>query len=722
MPVALLALLVAGSIPIAASAQPTYPSLPLTFEPAAHDAASFVARGAGHSFVVSAEGGALRGGSDAVKWRLVNAKRHAQSQMLDILLGRAHYFVGSDPSGWRTDVPLSTRVRFAGVYPGISLIYYGNQRRLEYDFIVEPGADPKRILIEFTGVRKAAIDGDGDLVLTARDGELRQKKPVAYQMAGAGKQPVESRYVLGGNNAVAFELGDYDRSRELIIDPVLLYSSYFGGTGDDQVSDIAISGSGIHIAGSTQSNNFAGTSGYSGNTDAFVTKLSPDGMTVLYAVYMGGGGPDAANGLFVDAAGNAYVGGSTSSTNFPTASGAFLRGYRGGASDGFVAKLNAQGNSLEFSTYLGGFFADSVGDVGVDGSGNVYAVGETNSNDFPATFGAFQSFRIGADADVFVTKLNPQGSGLVYSTFAGGILGDVANGVAVASDGSAYVAGTTASVDFPVTAGAFQVDCGKATDAFLMHLNATGTGLVFSSCLGGNDEESGNAVALDSAGNAYLVGGTESGNFVTSDTAFQRNCGDDADAFVTKWNQSGTNLFYSTCLVGSDDDTALGVAVEAGGVAVVTGQTESSNFPVTSDRFHAKRGDLDAFVTRLNGDGSALLSSTFLGGDEDDAGRAVALEQNGNAWIAGVTDSNNFLVAAPSMQRTRIGGTDIFLSRIRFGAQPSINPNGIVNAATFQAGIAPLGLATIFGADLARGTETASGTPLPGALGGTEVW
>lgn len=703
-----------------ALAAPAWQTLPLTFEPAPRDTDAYLVRGVGRAFTVSGQGGTLQNRNERVEWRLTGAKR-VRGEAVQVLPGKAHYFVGSDAAQWRRDIALAERVRFSDIYPGISLVYYGNQQKLEYDFLVAPGSDPGAISMAFKGVTKAAVDHAGDLVLTTSHGELRQKKPVAYQDAGTGRRAVDCAYLVGEGNTVTLRLGAYDRKRPLVIDPVLLYSSYFGGTDDDQVHDIAVRGDGIYLAGATESSNFAGASGYRGNTDAFVAKLNADASSVVYIVYYGGSGPDSANGLFVDAGGNAYIGGETASGNLPVSGDAFFPRYRGGTLDGFVAKLNPQGNALVYSTYLGGGLSDAVRDVTVDGSGNLYAVGQTNSNDFPATFAAFQSVRVGADSDVFVTKLNPQGSQAVYSTFAGGILGDVANAAAVASDGSVYVAGTTASVDFPVTRGAFQVQCGRQTDAFLMRLNPSGTGLIFGSCLGGSDNESGNGLAFDTSGNPYLVGGTESGNFLTSNTAFQRGCGDDSDVFVTKWTQDGTNLTYSTCLGGGDDETASAVAIDAGGNAVVTGQTDSSNFPVTADRFHTKRDNVDAFVARLNADGSRLLSSTFLGGDGDDIGRAVALDSAGNPWVAGSTTSNNFLVEAPSMQRTRIGETDIFLSRIRFAMDPTINPNGIVNAASFQGGVAPFGLATIFGVDLARGTETASGTPLPGSLAGTEV-
>jgi hypothetical protein len=481
------------------------------------------------------------------------------------------------------------------------------------------------------------------LVIATEAGEVRFHKPVVYQpveapfrAAPAGLKPgataaanpkskitnpksVDGRYILLADNRVGFEVGAYDKSLPLIIDPVLSYSTFLGGSNEDYAYGIAVDASGsAYVAGWTASTDFPTTSGgfqtvYGGGAyDTFVTKLNPAGDTLVYLTYLGGSADDYGKGIAVDASGNAYVTGYTYSSNFPTTPGAFQTGY-GGGGDAFVTKLNAAGSSFLYSTYLGGSNFDYATAIAVDAAGNAYVAG-LSYGDFPTTPGAFQPSYGGSDA--FVTKVNGDGSALVYSTYLGGSTYDDARGIAVDTDGSAYVTGNTNSIDFPITPDAFQTSFGgpeNATDAFVTKVNADGSALVYSTYLGGSNYDEAHGIAVDTSGNAYVTGLTFSGNFPTTRGAFQTGYGGGGDAFVTKLKADGSALVYSTYLGGSNDDSALSIAVDATGNAYVSGYTTSSNFPTTPGAFQTSfgGGPFDAFVAKI-----ALepITSVFLHG------------------------------------------------------------------------------------------------------------
>ena len=357
--------------------------------------------------------------------QILGANPNSPASGVDEMPGKSNYFIGNDPKQWRANVANYTKVRYDRMYPGVDLVYYGNQRQLEYDFVVAPGADPSRIRLKFRGAGTLRIDDKGDLVLGAGDEQVRLQKPQVYQEASGTRKIVEGSYFATAN-IVRFRVGDYDHSRALIIDPTLDYSTTFGGSGYDQGNGIAVDSSGnAYVAGFTASSNFPTTTGAfqtaygGGDYDAFVTKLNATGTGLVYSTYFGGSGYDQGNGIAVDSAGNAYVTGFTASSNFPTTTGAFQTAYGGGSSDAFVTKLNATGTGLVYSTYLGGSGGDAGTGIAVDSSGNAYVTGNTNSSNFPATTGAFQA-TFGGYNDAFVTKLNATGTGLVYSTYFGG--------------------------------------------------------------------------------------------------------------------------------------------------------------------------------------------------------------------------------------------------------------------------------------------------------------
>ncbi len=670
--------------------------MPLSFEANAGQTdprVAFLARGAGQAlFLTPAEAVlSLRAASpDAatspatVRLKLRGASRTPRVTGLEPLAARSHYLVGNDPARWRTDVPHFGKVRYEAVYPGIDLVYYGRQGQLEYDFVVQPGADPRQIRLDFAGADRVELDAQGDLLVHVGPETLRQHKPIVYQERDGARETVAGSYVVDGRRA-AFRLGGYDRSRPLVIDPVLTFSTYLGG-GDDAGQGIAVDGSGfVYVTGRASygfplANPLQGT--LAGAWDVFVAKLDPTGSSLVYSTYLGGSGNDEGLGVAVDASGNAYVTGYTQSSNFPTASP--LQGANAGGSDVFVAKLNAAGSALVYSTYLGGSGDDTGRRIALDGSGNAYLVGDTSSLNFP-TAAPFQPLNQGGPFDAFVVKLNPTGSTLVYSTYLGGGYNDVGRGLAVDGSGNAYVTGETASLNFP-TANAFQPTNGGGAngyDAFVTKLNPSGSALVYSTYLGGSQDangvgdDHGRGIAVDSLGQAYVTGDTDSANFPTAN-AIQPAYASYIDAFVTKLSAAGSTLVYSTYLGGhggyriNGDEIGHDIAVDRTGCAHVTGRTGSLDFPTVRPVDPASTTTAKAFVTKLNAAGSAFDYSTYLGGgtgpfDNLELATGIAVDAARNTYVVGRTSSNYFPTVNP-IQGTFHGngqfGSNAFVSRI----------------------------------------------------------
>jgi hypothetical protein len=574
---------------------------------------------------------------------------------------QANYFKGNDPKKWRTNVARFGRVRYAQVYAGVDVVYYGERQQLEYDFEVAPGADTRQITLEFAGVKRMKVErATGDLVLKTAGGEVRQRRPVAYQEVGGARREVESRYVLRAAREVRLEVGEYDRTRPLVIDPVLTYSTFFGSAGFDYAAAIAVDSSGhAYITGNTWWLNLPlknpyQTRPYEYGPDAFVAKLdtnTPGRASLLYSTYLGGDSYDYGLSIAVDSYGNAYVAGTTESTDFPT-----LNEYQSyqAYSDAFVVKLDtnlAGAASLRYSTYLGGANNEGASGVAVDAAGNVYAAGTTDSTDFPVR-NQYQTDQPSTDA--FVTKLNPNLAGaasLLYSTYLGGDSYDYALSIAADSSGIAYVAGETFSYNFP-TLNAYQPLFHRDTDAFVTKLDTNVSGpasLLYSTYLGGDNEDQACGIAADAAGNAYVTGTTISADFPTLN-AYQphRASFGNWDAFVVKLDTNvagAAALRYSTYLGGETFDQAYGIAVDSYGNAYVTGATDSSDFPTVNAYQSQRRGYWDAFVAKLdpNASGAAsLLYSTYLGGTGGEVGVGVAADSAGYAYVTGTTNSIDF--------------------------------------------------------------------------------
>jgi hypothetical protein len=707
-------------------------------------------------------------------------------------------------------------VRYENVYPGVDLVYYGNKgTQLEYDFVVAPGADlgPIALAIDAEGQvsssqkavgrggssmestvdssqltvkskvakkesrelfpqgrisvqlqsptqsrqrttdpgprtsanpksqiqnRKSKISpslrivANGDLIVTTTDGDVRFHKPVVYQMQStvdssqltvesrgamgrassdhgprAAANPkskirnpklIDGRYILTSDGEVTFEIAPYDRTRPLIIDPVLSYSTYLGGSDMDYANGIAVDPSGnAYVTGYTASIDFPlvtpAQSSPGGGTctdgvatiacfDAFVTKLNPAGTGLVYSTYLGGSGQDYGTRIALDASGDAYVTGYTNSTDFPVQNA--LQSENAGGFDVFVAELSADGASLIYSTYWGGSGDDIGTGVAVDSSGNAYISGYTASPDFPVTSGALQANYGGGDHDGFVVKVSLRGAELGYSTFLGGSADDYAYGVAVDSAGDAYVTGATNSPNFP-TVNAFQPNyagglCAVAPntfpcyDAFVAKLNPAGSALIYSTYLGGTGSDYGYAIALDGSSNAYVTGYTTSTNFPTTAGAFQRVFGGSYDAFVAKLDGAGSALVYSTYLGGTGTEIGYDVAVDSSGRAFVTGYNYGGDFPTVLPLQAQNAGFYDAFVSVADATGSSLAFSTYLGGSLDEEGLGISLDPSANAYVTGGTFSLDFPITSGSYQPSYGGGPyDAFVAKVSLVPSPSLS-------------------------------------------------
>ncbi len=659
--------------------------LPLAFErnQGQTDAkVKFLARTPGYTLFLTTGEAVLSAKSGVLRMTLLGANPAPAVSGVDEMPGKANYFLGADAAKWHANVPTYSKVAYKSVYSGIDLVYYGNQSRLEYDFIVAPGADPHRIRFAVRGANQVTRSGEGDLVLSMPDGDIRWHKPFAYQVTNGERQQIAARYVMKSKGDVAFELGRYDTHKPLFIDP-LIYSTYLGGTNGATGDGIALDSAGnAYVTGTTYSTNFPTVNplqpanGGGGNPDAFVSKFNPDGSALLYSTYLGGSGSDYATGIAVDSAGNAYVAGYTTSSNFPTKNP--LQTYIGGGSQGydaFVAKLNPTGSALVYSTYLAGSGDDQAYGIAADSAGNAYVVGTTGSINFP-TLKPFQP-TLNGFYDAFITKINPTGSAFVYSTYFGGSSSETGYGIAVDSTGNAYITGYTGSLDFPVL-NAAQPTAGGAGDAFMAKFDSAGSALIYSTYLGGSSSDYAQGIALDASGDAFVIGYTFSSDFPVVNP-FQPSFAGDSQTFVAQLNAAGSALTYSSFLGGSTslsefsfaDNYGHGIAVDVLGNAYVTGETNAINFPTVNALQPTNGGDYwDAFVAKINPTGSSISYSTYLGGNGVDSGYAIAVDSMGNAYITGWTSSTNFPTLNP-LQPTNLG-SDAFVTEIAAG--PALSP------------------------------------------------
>jgi hypothetical protein len=619
--------------------------------------------------------------------KLVGAAAAVEPEGLDLLPGKCNYFIGNDPAKWRTNVPTFAKVKFPGVYPGVDLVYYGNQRQLEYDFVVAPGAKADNIHVAFEGVDRLQVNREGDLVLTVAGGEVVQHRPRVYEQDGNRQRELNATYVLRDKNEVAFRVTGRDSRRQLVIDPDVSYSTYLGGEQDDNGNGIALDSSGnAYVTGQTGSSKFPTMNpgqptnhGYPLGWNAFVSKLTADGTGLVYSTFLGGSqtGFDIGWAIAVDSSGSAYVTGVTTSTDFPTKSPLPLPNP--GGYDAFVTKLTPDGSRLVYSSHLGGSGVDWGRGIAVDGAGNAYVTGYTFSADFPIVK-PYQGANHGS-ADVFVAKIKPGGGDFLFSTFLGGSGDDRAYAIALDSAGNAYVTGYTFSTtDFPTKNPILGQEANHGgADAFVTKLFADGHDLAYSTYLGGSDDDSGYGIAVDGTNNAYMTGKTFSLNFPLQGPFQSTNHGV-PDAFVTKLTAAGSTLAYSTYLGGSGADFGEGIGVDSAGSAYVIGTTNSSNFPAVNPVLPAYRGGYDIFAVELTVDGSDKVYSTTLGGSGDDFGNSIAVAGPGRVYLTGYTQSIDLPVGSaasdgqPPVQSALRGLQNAFVIRLDGGG--ACNPSG----------------------------------------------
>ncbi len=626
------------------------------------------------------------------------------------LPGRANFLTGNDAAQWSTGVPMFGGVRYTGLYPGIDLTYSADASRVKAEYRVNPGAHVSDIRLRYSGL--VEIAANGDLVVHTGDGELREKAPVLYQMIhpGSHEDGSESRRAIAGKftvldaHTVGFAVGDYDASLPLIIDPVISYSTFLGGSGMGAVTGIATDSSGnLYATGWTEALNFpiagAAQASNGGGVDAFIVKLNAAGSAITYATYIGGKGDDRAAAIAVKSNGEAWVTGATSSYNFPTVSP--LRSTLGGSRTVFVLRLNSTGNTLLNSTYLGGTAYELGTGIVVDSSGAAYVTGNTQSLNFPL-LNAYQS-TIGGRTDAFVTKLNSTGTAMVYSTYLGGVGDETASGIVVDTSGNAYVTGGTTSPNYPLVTPILNTLQGNQ-DAFVTKLNSTGSALVYSTYLGGSGttgSELANGLAVDSTGTVYVAGTTNSSNFPTTSGTYQRIYGGSQDGFVARINAAGSALLFCTYLGGSNFDWANAVGFDSSGNTYVAGYTSSTNFGVANALQGALNGPYDAFIMTFNSTATAVTFSTYYGGSTSDVVNAMVVDANGNIYVAGQTNSTD-LPLQGAIQSNNSGGAIGWVAKLGSTTVPTQQPgvgsvspgSGTGNAVTFTAAYTDTGGAT----------------------------
>ncbi|MBV6495881.1 MAG: hypothetical protein DCC44_05175 [Acidobacteria bacterium] len=623
----------------------------------------------------------------AVYMTLSGARRDATFSGTEMLEHKTNYFKGRKEH-WRTNIANYRRVETRGIYNGVDMVWHGRERGgVQYDFIVQPGADASQIGWDIRGAHSAEIDAEGSLIIHTDYGDIRQERPYTYQDVNGSRQEVASSFTIDNSTRgdsvahIGFSLGEYDTAKPLTIDPSVnlskpSFSTFLGGTDIDEAQSLAVdSADNVYVTGYTYSTEFPTTPGtvdtsHNGESDVFVTKLNAAGTALIYSTYIGGGSGDLGIDLFVDGSGSAYIAGSTTSADFPTTAGAYDPSHNG-YSDVFVTKLNTTGSTLTYSTFIGDVGDDYGWGVAVDTAGNAYLTGSTNSANLATTPGAYDTTFNGGQ-DVFVTKLNATGSAQVYSTFVGGSGTDSGHRIAIDSAGNAYVTGETQddTTDYPTTSGAPYPTHNGSTDAFVTKLNAAGSALLYSTFLGGISYDTGYGIAVDSSGNAFVTGWTSDAatDYPTTAGAYMTAHNGGLDVFVTKLDAAGSTLTYSTFIGGSGDDQANNIAIDPLGYVFVTGWTADAvtDYPTTAGAYDmTHNGGYDTFVTKLNTTGTALSYSTVIGGIFSDLGTDIAIDSSGNAFVTGYSTGGapGYPTTPEVFQPEYDGNIDSFVSK-----------------------------------------------------------
>lgn len=669
-----------------AAAMESYASLPLYFisnEGQADRAVKFYEQGPGHSTFFTGKGLvlSLARGREARTVRLSfdGANKDARIGAEGPLGTRVNYFKGSDRTKWHTDVPAFRSVVYRDVYRNVDIKFYGNNRKVEHDVIVKAGGNPSDVRFSYDGVKSLSVRSDGSLEVALDDGVLVEEKPFIYQEIDGKKVPVKGGYRIiekgpGGRASYGFVVGSYDAKRDLVIDPTLDYSTYLGGSAGDFGRDIAMDSSGaIYITGWTLSADFPTLTPVQGfnrggilTGDAFVTKINSAGTAIVYSTFLGGSGDEDSITIAVDSTGAAYITGDTESMNFPVFN-ALQGAYGGGLKDAFAAKLSPAGNSLVFSTYLGGIGDDKGKGLALDSTGAIYLTGWTSSLNFPLKT-PVQAALAGLK-DAFVTKVNSAGTAIIYSTYLGGTNVDSGRAITVNSAGEAYVTGHSWSSNFPLKFP-IQGTFGGIKDVVVFKLNSTGNALVFSTYFGGSGTEKSKGIVLNSNGAIYITGWTTSPDFPVV-TPIQGALNGIQDGFLVKLAPPGRRILFSTYLGGSDSDSGRDITVDSAGNAYIAGHTWSFDYPLVNPLQGAFGGVRDAFVTKVDSNGTAILYSTYLGGEGDDSARGIVMDGAGAVRIIGGTDSINFPIVNP-LQGVNAGVSDAFIARISDAGGPAV--------------------------------------------------
>ena len=703
-----------------------YGKLPLTFESNRGQAApqvNFISRGPGYracltsnGMVLSLRAGQVNASSTnhkpsnvkraSIQFQLIGSAPNPQVVGENQQPGVVNYFIGNNPNRWHRNVPTYGQIRYKNVYPGIDLIYYGSHQQLEYDFAVAPKADPRQIKFTITGASNIHVASDGALVLGTNNGELHFQAPVIYQERNGRRLPIKGSFNISGANRIGFQLAQYDSTQPLVIDPVLLYSTYLGGSGDDQPAGIAVDANGnVYVSGATDSSDFPlSTLGSlpAGIDHAFVAKLDATGSNLIYADYLGGSGGDYGYGIALDASNNVYVTGSTASSDFPMVNP--FQGTYPGSFNAFLSKISADGSSLLYSTYFGGNGSDIPSSLAVSQTGEMTIAGYTSSTNL-AVANAYQSSvspnQGGVYGDYgFVTKFSPDGASLEFSTYFGGSANaPLSCGLsscwpqpdsqimAMATDpsGNSYVTGYTNTSNFPSTSGAYLTNNTTQMNAnvgFVSKFNSGGA-LQYSTYFYGSSglPMSVNAIAVDATGNAYITGPA------LSDATFPVTSSSICDpasagwacsyAFVSKFDPTGSTLLYSTFLGPNNSSIPEAIAVDTNNDAYVLGFTSSNSFS-TVNGIQPYAGGYDLLLVEIDPAASTQLFATYLGGtgDEQPAPAGMVVDGSGNIYLAGTTSSSDLPVTSGAFQQTFGGNTDGFVMKL--GAPPapalSLNP------------------------------------------------
>ena len=701
-----------------ASVKSDYGNLPLSFElnrGQTADDVKFLARSSGYTLFLTGNEAVLRfqnqhksNEASTLTLSLKDANAKPQVTGLSELPGKTNYFIGNDPKEWRTDIPTFAKVKYESIYQGVDLVYYSSKgRQLEYDFVVAPGHDPSQIKLSFEGADEVQL-ADGDLVMKTGGREIRMHKPVVYQEKSGTRELIAGQYTLSNEHELSFDIGAYDKTKELVIDPVLAYSTFLGGTGEDTGIEIAVNAHGnAFVTGLTTSLDFptkpdGARFGVQGGSDVFITKFNGAGNQLIYSTYLGGSSNEnfyddlelpgvSYGGIALDSQGSAYVTGSTRSADFPHAGSAYQQTLKG-LSDTFVTKLNPSGNALLYSTFLGQNgvnAADGGQGIAVDFTGQAYITGFDYSGGLPVNGFANHS----AGCDGYVAKLNPNGSSIVYATYFGGDSCNLGWNIAIDQNQNAFVSGETVSTNFPTTPGAFDTTCGtdgqcndvgpgRIADFFITKVDTKLTGpasLNYSTYLGGSGEERvtyNGSIAVNSAGDLiYVTGLTASTNPADFPlkNPMQPLPGGNADAFISKFDislplKAGFNqLVYSTYLGGPGTEIGTGIAADVEGNAYISGSS-GGTFPSTE----GQPGCIDpgVFVAKLSSSGEKQFAMCISGLGQD-TGLDIAIDPSGCAYVTGFTESNNYPTVKP-FQPLFAGGTgatpsDAFVTKLCTG-------------------------------------------------------